>query len=285
MTTKRRTRYVSVPEFISSYRLWHTTNSPGSPNLILVHGAVIPLPTTLHTIDHPNNCFFRLEQLLVHIGCNYDVWNFEYADIQVPGLPGYVNYGCLHTYGERLKQVIENLSTQDHPVTIIAHSMGGLIARYATQHAEARLIIRIITLDTGHLGFNLAGIVDDLFVEHLPEGLQKPACCSLEADPTHRFIEDLTAGFPNRTFDLVSLAAQDELPLPPPPLPPGLSIRVVPWSSSSMGQVDDSGHPTERERNIDFEILLNCNHLTISQINNENHPAFVKIRQLLCQHS
>ena len=38
------------------YRLWvETPIIAGKSIIILVHGAVIPLPETLHTIDHPNN--------------------------------------------------------------------------------------------------------------------------------------------------------------------------------------------------------------------------------------
>jgi hypothetical protein len=161
--------------------------------------------------------------------------------------------------------------------------MGGLVARYAAQHMPAGSVNRLITLDTGHLGFALAGIADDVFVEHLPPVLQPPMDCSLDAAPGSAFMQDLTAGFANRHFELVSLAAND--PIPPSLIAPGLPpfpIRVAPFSSSSMGQVNDNGRSSASNYNIAFSILPNCNHLTIAGINNQSHPAFDKIRQILC---
>jgi len=275
------------------YRVIQTVRSPGNPNIILVHGAVIPLPITLHRIDQSNNCFSQLESLLVRHRCNYNVWSFEYADELVPGLPepGYVNYGCLSTYGYRLIQAIRWARDQTQnftPVNIIAHSMGGLIARYAAQNIRSKdgSVNTIITLDTGHLGFELAKIVDDLVVSHLPTYTTRPICCSVDANPTSTFMQNLTTGFPNRTHELVSLAAQDELPLGPSPLPPipGASIRVVPWPSSTMGQVNDHGDHIPSNYHIPYDIRPHCDHLTISLINSENHPAFDKIRQILCHH-
>lgn len=163
-----------------SYRLWHSdVLDSNKPNIILVHGAVIPFPIMLHKKDRPNNLrllFIELGSFL-HSDYNYNIWSFEYADEPVGEL-GYVNYGCLTTYGDRLIDAIKRVKSEskNDTVNIIAHSMGGLIARYAAQKREKKgqniqyeKVNKIITLDTGHLGFEMAGLVDEVLVDRLPD--------------------------------------------------------------------------------------------------------------------
>ncbi|HXY87092.1 MAG TPA: hypothetical protein VEG44_01490 [Candidatus Acidoferrales bacterium] len=76
----------------------------------------------------------------------------------------FFNYCDLSKYGGELKEAIgfaKTYSEKQDPVTIIAHSLGGLIARYAATLAEGE-IKTIITLDTGHRGFALANFVVNL---------------------------------------------------------------------------------------------------------------------------
>jgi hypothetical protein len=118
--------------------------SLGNPNTILVHGAVLPLPDTLHTTERPNNCFFQLGSFL-YSDCRHNVWSFEYADERVGELPGYVNYGCLNTYGDRLMEAIQLVESrnQNGAVNIIAHSRGGLVARYAAKICQLEQSLRL----------------------------------------------------------------------------------------------------------------------------------------------
>ncbi|HXY88028.1 MAG TPA: hypothetical protein VEG44_06285, partial [Candidatus Acidoferrales bacterium] len=65
------------------YRLWFETPIvAGKPIVILVHGAVVPLPGAFHdptTINNNRYCFHDLDSLL-HQEFQYNVFTFEYAD-------------------------------------------------------------------------------------------------------------------------------------------------------------------------------------------------------------
>ena len=274
-----------------SYRLWHSdTIDPDKPNSILVHGAVIPIPGMLHKIDRPNGLrllFIELGSFL-HSDYNHNIWSFEYADEPVGEL-GYVNYGCLNTYGDRLINAIKKVKSESRndTVNIIAHSMGGLIARYAAQNMGDGKVNKIITLDTGHLGFELAGLADELLVDHLPEYTKRPIDCSEDTKPKSDFVTALTKGFSSANYELVSLAAGEGLGgLIPYELEKLLGINsealfrgipVVDWSSSSMGQVDDDGRHTHVNYDIKFDIVENTNHLTIAVIIYRHQTAYQQI--------
>ena len=63
------------------------------------------------------------------------MWEFEYANILSPEIGLYFNFGDLRTYGEELKDTICRVRALNPGVNvnIIAHSLGGLVARYAAQ--------------------------------------------------------------------------------------------------------------------------------------------------------
>jgi len=80
------------------------------------------------------------------------------------------------------------------PVYVIAHSMGGLVARYAVQALGVSEVDKIITLDTGHHGFDLAAIVDNIFVDPLTKLIPPPTLCCIDAAPNSKFVNDLNSG-------------------------------------------------------------------------------------------
>lgn len=295
--------YVSIDEVAGqgkAYRLWckPPTITAGNPIIILVHGAVAPLLipiNELYDIDQPNNekycSFYQLDSFLYN-DFHYNVFTFEYANTPIHDLSGivlfgHVNYGCLKDYGEMLIEAIgiakEKSKKQDGtvgPVYVIAHSMGGLVARYAVQDPRVGKVDKIITLDTGHLGFELAKIADDLMVDPLKGLISLPTLCSEDAAPNSEFINALNSGFA-KCPELVSLAATEAIPVWSlgPEMPP-IPITVVDLKSSSMGQVDDNGHPT----NVNYNILfypLPYNHVTITQITDPRHLAYQKIKESL----
>ena len=215
-----------------------------------MHGAVFPLPDEFHDQNDTNDykyCFYDLDQLL-HQEFQYNGFTFEYADecfrnpithkcFRDPFTEEewYFNYGDITRYGDWLKDAVgiakEKSKKQDGavgPITIIAHSLGGLVARYAAKQA-AGMIDTIITLDTGHCGFGLANFVDTILksANITLEGIN----CSLEAEEGSDFIRELNKGFNPDDPKLVSLAARDELPLPLPPNPQIASTRVVSFHS------------------------------------------------------
>jgi len=269
--------YVPIDEVAGqgkAYRLWRKPPiTAGNPIIILVHGAVVPMlvPNVLHdpnTINNEKYCFYQLDSLLYN-DFHYNVFTFEYADWPILDR-GSVNYHVLAPYGESLIDAIgiakEKSMTQGGtvgPVYVIAHSVGGLIARYAVQDPRVRPINKIITLDTGHRGFELAKIADEIVVDPLKALIPLPTPCSEDAAPNSDFVNALNAGFA-ACPPLVSLAATQ--PIPPsglgmelPPIP----ITVVDLESSNMGQV----HP------------LPYNHMSIAQIRDASHGAYQIIRR------
>jgi len=278
------------------YRLWRGPPiTAGNPNIILVHGAVFPLPGEFHDQRDINNykyCFYDLDRLLYDDGgIKYkdNVFTFEYADIPINlagDVLGYVNYGDLNKYSKCLVDAI-GVVRRENPsgtINIVAHSLGGLVARCAAKQMPGT-INKIITLDTGHYGFELANFVDSLLKSTgvtLPPGIS----CSTEVEDGASFITDLNKGFNCNDPQLVSLAAGNEMPLPPtaPSSPLTPSIRVVDFRSSSMGQVTANEIPPQGSynnppsfNNPQFSVLPNCNHASISQIRDSSHPAYQQI--------
>jgi pimeloyl-ACP methyl ester carboxylesterase len=103
---------------------------------------------------------------------------FEYADElfvdHVTHENAYLNFGSLTTYGPRLVQAIGIVKTCNPgvDVNIIANSMGGLAARYAAQDGAVN---KIVTLDTGHFGFNTAASLEWVST-FLPASTQQDIC-------------------------------------------------------------------------------------------------------------
>jgi len=264
-----------------NYRLWFETPiTAGNDIVILVHGAVIPVPGAFHdptTINSCRYCFYDLDSLLYQ-DFQYNIFTFEYADecikdpITQQCIPNpdhtysFYNYGDLRTYGGELKEAIgfaKTYSKNQGPVTIIAHSIGGLIARYANTLADGE-IKTIITLDTGHKGFALANFVVNLLnAAHiaLPAGTQ----CTQEAEVGSAFINALNTNVDLNNPKLVSLAATQAIPagffIPPHPPLPGIlptTVKVVDSDSSNMGEVHS----------------LDYHHATISKITDRSHGAY-----------
>ncbi len=144
-----------------------------------------------------NSVVFKNLASLLHNICGHNVWEFEYADICGPVLlPSFpflcercVNYGNLTNYSNELIEAIEKVKSLNSgsAVNIIAHSMGGLIARCAAQEMRNGAVNKIVTLDTGHFGFKFAAFADDVLINQLPLGLKTPVDCAEDARPGSKF--------------------------------------------------------------------------------------------------
>lgn len=253
-----------------SYRLWLSDDIiPTNPNIFLVHGAVIAGQVR----EKPNNYFHQLCPLL-HNELHHNVWEFEYADEPFYDLvkheERYFNYGDLTKYGDRLKDAIRTVRkcNPDGGINIIAHSMGGLIARYAAQDGTAD---KIVTLDTGHFGFEMSEFFS-IFVDTLPKDIRDNARCVDQTRPGSEFIYTLAKNFARDKVKLLSLAAGK----------PFLDvIVVVSLTSSSLVQVSDDGSVSYDPVNTPFVIVDDVNHLSIAEINDKKLPAFQLIAQFL----
>jgi pimeloyl-ACP methyl ester carboxylesterase len=103
--------------------------------------------------------------LLIHgIVCNYNIWRPWYAPLQAAGF-GPVRalnleplFADIDIHAARVAQELRALQRETHGarVSIIAHSMGGLVARAALRLLPAESIGRIITIASPHHGTQLA---------------------------------------------------------------------------------------------------------------------------------
>lgn len=243
----------------------------GNPNTILVHGASIRLAGEVilpgHIRNVPNNCFCNLGPLLQNeLYGGHNIWEFEYADepFVVPVTNEHVcfNFGDLTWYGTRLRQAIGIVKSTNQNATtnIIAHSMGGLVARYAAQDGAVN---KIVTLDTGHFGFDMAGFFRKVFeIFNLPEEIWINARCVEQTAPESEFLNNLNKNFHHCQVRLLSIGAGQPL----------LGIIVVSGTSSNLGENECTSH----------HILEGYNHLSIIQIYDEySHPVFGLIKDFL----
>lgn len=108
---------------------------------------------------------FHCPVLLVHgFGCSRAVWRPLLARLRAAGVgPARAVsleplFEDLETYAARLLVELEALASRSagNAITIVAHSMGGLVARAALRRARPGLIGRIITIGTPHHGTVLA---------------------------------------------------------------------------------------------------------------------------------
>jgi predicted alpha/beta hydrolase family esterase len=103
--------------------------------------------------------------LVVHgFGCSSAVWRPLLARLRAAGV-GPVRgvslepmFADIETYAAQLLRELEALGSRGggNTITVVAHSMGGLVARAALREAPPRLIGRIITIGAPHHGTALA---------------------------------------------------------------------------------------------------------------------------------
>jgi len=237
-----------------SWELWHEGPILGQNNVVLVHGAQICLaPGILEFGDGKqrgvhDDGFGQLDQLLQRREHGqFNVWEFEYADAEISGK--YWTHGSIPDYGTRLGTAIclvRDLS--DGSVGIVAHSMGGLVARYAAQNLGG--VDRVLTLATGHFGFEYTGL-GALLTGHP---------CLIQAQPGSRFLWELNTHFQHGDFQLVSIAVSKDEPLVSP-------LRgVVRYSSTSLVQCNRDGNVSYDPTHTYFTIVPGT-HEDISNIN------------------
>jgi hypothetical protein len=135
-------------------------------------------------------------------------------------------------------------------------------------------INKIITLDTGHLGFGLANFVDRIWKSVTSSDLPLSLHCSEDAEEGSKFITDLNKEFNPNNPKLASFAACNQMPVPLPPLPQIGSIRVVDFHSSSMLQVPDSANCNNGNYNNLIFKILPYHHASIPQITNHNDNVY-----------
>jgi hypothetical protein len=141
------------------WELWHYGPVFNRDNIVLVHGVQLPIFGGADKIGEPDHHFVDLHDLLQRKkNGQYNVWLFEYADRDTR-----YTFGHLEDYASRLKEAIDKVNqinndmwTGEKVSSIIAHSMGGIISRKCLQDNPSLQNIGLLTLATGHFGFELS---------------------------------------------------------------------------------------------------------------------------------
>jgi pimeloyl-ACP methyl ester carboxylesterase len=237
-----------------SWELWHEGPVFGQNNVVLVHGAhisIIPLILELGSgkvKGMPDLEFDRLGQLLQQREHGqFNVWEFEYADVKSAGK--YWTHGNITEYGGHLQaalDVIRKFNKGD--ISIVAHSMGGLVSRYAAQNMGG--VDKILTLATGHFGFEYTWLGTAVF--------DYP--CITQMEPGSEFLWDLNSNFQHGSYQLASFAASEDEPRITP------FGGIVRYSSASMVQCHNNGNVTYDTDNTYFTIVPGT-HEGIKEIN------------------
>ena len=112
---------------------------PQRPGRLRQHADAEHLVVFIHGFFASSGVFRPMAVALAHEGLAPRQVHFDYAPI-----------GSIEGNARRLAKVIEEARVPG-PVTVIAHSLGGLIARHAIQHLGVR-VDALVTLGTPHHG-------------------------------------------------------------------------------------------------------------------------------------
>jgi pimeloyl-ACP methyl ester carboxylesterase len=128
-----------------SWKLWHRGPVFDRENVVLVHGFRVPL---FPAKGKCNRQFAELDELLQSNERRYNVWQFEYAG-SYWGTPDKVE-----TYAARLGQAVDRIGelTGNDTCSIVAYSLGGIIARHYLISGGKPRVDKLLTLATPHLG-------------------------------------------------------------------------------------------------------------------------------------
>jgi len=237
-----------------SWRLWHKGPVFDRENVVLVHGFKLPGSAKRSTCDEQ---FTKLDDLLQTKEDQYNVWQFEYADNAGGTL------GKAAKYASRLAKAIDRISelTGNSLCSIVAYSMGGLIARqYAAAGGKSR-IAKLLTLATPHMGtlrfepFNLKW----------PDKLIPRAGAELRTDS--RFLWDLNTKVDSQVAEFAAVGGHSR----------GHTDGLIEMSSTSLAKFNSDGTIFE---NLYF-VAVNRSHLNINQIKDKGDEVFQLISSFL----
>jgi pimeloyl-ACP methyl ester carboxylesterase len=211
------------------WELWHAGPLAGGHNVVLVHGGQLSVVRWVLEAGEGkqrgahDDEFFQLDDLLQsRQHGRFDVWEFEYADVESYGR--YWTHGSIVDYGERLGTALDLVrGLTGSGVSLVAHSMGGLVSRYAAQYRGG--VEQVLTLSTAHFGFEYTTLVE--LLTSFP--------CIEEVTPGSDFLWDLNADFRHGDFEMMSVAASMDAPAVSP------IASLVRYSSASLVECDDNG--------------------------------------------
>jgi pimeloyl-ACP methyl ester carboxylesterase len=237
-----------------SWRLWHKGPLFDRENVVLVHGFKFPGSA------RPTRCeeqFTKLDELLQTKEDQYNVWQFEYSDNAGGTL------GTAAKYASRLGKAIDKIGelAGDNLCSIVAYSMGGIVARQYVASGGKSRVAKLLTLATPHLGtlrfepFNLRW--PDKFIPR----------AGAELRPDSRFLWDLNARADSHIPEFAAIGGHSR----------GHTDGMVEMSSTSLAKFNSDGTVFE---NLYFA-AVNRSHLNINQIKDKGDEVFQLISSFL----
>ncbi len=237
-----------------SWRLWHKGPVFDRENVILVHGFKLPGSSKRTRCDEQ---FLRLDDLLQTKEDQYNVWQFEYAD------NGGGTQGTVATYASRLGNAADRIVelTGNGSYSIVAYSMGGIIARQHIATGGKSRVAKLLTLATPHMGtlrlapFNLKW--PDKLVPRAAEELRSHS----------RFLWDLNTRVDSYIPEFAAVGGRSG----------GHTDGLVEMSSTSLAKFNPDGSVAEKF----YFISVNRSHLSINQIRDKDDEVFQLISSFL----
>ena len=237
-----------------SWRLWHQGPLFDRENVVLVHGFKFP------GSSRPTRCeqqFTRLDELLQAKDEQYNVWQFEYSDNARGTL------GAVATYAYRLAKAVDMIGelTGKRLCSIVAYSMGGVVARYYVATSGKSRVTKLLTLATPHMGtlrfepFNLKW----------PDKLIPRAGAELR--PDSKFLWDLNTKVDSHVSEFAAVGGRAR----------GQTDGLIEMSSTSLAMFNSDGTIFE---NFYF-VAVNRSHLNINQIKDKCDEVFQLISSFL----
>jgi len=238
-----------------SWKLWHEGPVFDKGNVVLVHGFKLPWFSAGGRCDA---AFGRLDYLLQTREGQYNVWQFEYMN----GFRGTVDR--IATYVSRLEEAVERIIkvTGRSTCSIVAYSMGGIIARKYVATGGRSIVDKLLTLATPHMGITQLVPFDlqwtGLFVP-------RPAA---ELRPDSRLLWGLNTKVDSSTApEFASVGGYSW----------GHSDGLIEIGSASLVKSDTDGSVAKRL----YFTGVNRSHLNINEIRDRGDEVFQLIRGFL----
>lgn len=238
-----------------SWELWHRGPVFDKEDVVLVHGFRFPGASKRGRCDEQ---FGKLDDLLQTKEDQYNVWQFEYAG----SYRGTLN--TVATYASRLGEAVDRIGklTGNNTCSIVAYSMGGIIARQYIAAGGRSRIAKLLTLATPHMGtlrfepFNLRW--SDRFVPR----------AAAELRPDSRLLWDLNTRVDSSSAPEFAAVGGYSW---------GHTDGLIEMGSASLVKFNPDGSVAE---NLYFA-GVNRSHININRIRNKDDEVFRIIRSFL----
>lgn len=238
-----------------NWELWHRGPLLDRENVVLVHGYRLPLAARRGRCDHQ---FSRLDELLQSESDGFNVWQFEYV------ASPWGTYDTVSTYATRLSKAIDRITalTGQSACSLVAYSMGGLIARQYLAAGGKSRVSKLLTLAVPNMGT----VRFEPFSLSVSDRILPRAAAELR--PDGRLLWDLNTRVDSSSVsDFAAIGGNAW----------GNSDGVVEVSSTSLARCGPDGSILETL----YFAGVNRSHLGINRIKSDDDDVFLLINAFL----